>query len=147
MTTSKDLLLAILAMDSYNRGYGAGLEVSGTQVGSATIGLTSTDPAANIPNGQSAGFYAAAYTIGTGVDGIASGSTVISYRGTNFDDKVQLLWDVLFGWPVAVGVSMDTQARLALDFYTSATHGHSVNDGALSNVYLTGHSLGITELR
>ena len=141
MTTSKDLLLAILAMDSYNRGYGAGLTVSGTQIGSATIGLTSTDPAANIPNGKSSGFYAAAYTIGAGVDGISSGSTVIAYRGTNFDVKTQLLLDVLYGWPVAVGVSSDTQAKLALDFYKAATN-HSVNDGALSNVYLTGHSLG-----
>jgi hypothetical protein len=31
MTVSKDLLLAILAMDSYNRGYGAGISDGGTE--------------------------------------------------------------------------------------------------------------------
>ncbi|MDP8998415.1 MAG: hypothetical protein M3O03_15655 [Pseudomonadota bacterium] len=44
MTTPKDLLLAILAMDSYNRGYGAGLGntpdglgSSGSKIGEATL--------------------------------------------------------------------------------------------------------------
>jgi hypothetical protein len=38
MTISDDLFRAILAMDSYDRGYGARLVVTGTQIGSATVG-------------------------------------------------------------------------------------------------------------
>lgn len=73
MTISKDLLLAILSMDSYNREYGAGIEVTGTQVGAATFndheqsGVTPGE----FTQWQDAGFYAAAYTIGADVDGRA----------------------------------------------------------------------------
>jgi len=84
MTTSKDLMLAILAMDSYNRGYGqgiCGLDATHAQIGDATF-LKQSDIDPNNAEFK-AGFYAAAYTIGEGVDGIASGSTVISYRGTD----------------------------------------------------------------
>ncbi len=37
MTVSNELFMAILAMDAYNRGYGAGLAVDGTSVGDAVI--------------------------------------------------------------------------------------------------------------
>ena len=43
MTISDDLFRAILAMDAYNRGYGAGInfgpgsDTNGTQIGNATI--------------------------------------------------------------------------------------------------------------
>jgi hypothetical protein len=62
MTVSKELLLAILSMDSYNQGYGRGIEHGATQIGTATL----LGPAGGIPAGQeaswqSAGFYAAAY--------------------------------------------------------------------------------------
>lgn len=94
MSISKELFLAILSMDAYNRGYGAGLAdgvnldgdgngvdglgESGKQVGGATV--------ANVPlptNAQAAGFYAIAYEItdGAAIDGLATGDTVISYRG------------------------------------------------------------------
>lgn len=66
-------------MDSYNRGYGAGIEGLGglgSPIGTATF---------NNENGsiqaQAVGFYAAAYTINSGVTGIAAGTTVMSYRG------------------------------------------------------------------
>lgn len=81
-----DLMLAILAMDSYNRGYGAGLGdgvnvdgqgndtdglgEAGKQVGTATV--------LNVPlpqGAEAAGFYAVAYQW--------NGQTVISYRGTD----------------------------------------------------------------
>jgi hypothetical protein len=39
---SDDLFQAILAMDAYNRGYGAGLNVSGNQIGNATVGADSS---------------------------------------------------------------------------------------------------------
>ena len=86
MTISKDLFLSILSMDAYNRGYNPGIEglsdAPGTRIGNATI-LN-----ANIPQGsQAASFYALSYTIGAGVDGIAPGTTVISYRGTDEPKK------------------------------------------------------------
>jgi len=38
MTISKDLFLAILSMDSYNREYGAGIDLGDNdQVGAATV--------------------------------------------------------------------------------------------------------------
>ena len=70
MTTSKDLMLAILAMDSYNRGYGAGLGNSsdglggvGSQIGDATLTTDSTQKLGLSPT-STAGFYAAAYKLG-----------------------------------------------------------------------------------
>jgi len=71
---SKDLLLAILSLDAYNRGYGAGIkglsDKAGTKVGPASI-LNF-----RLPEGaKSAGFYAVAYNTPYG--------TVISYRGTD----------------------------------------------------------------
>lgn len=85
MTISKDLFLAILSMDSYNRGYGegiSGLGGKGTKIGSATLGDDSS--ILRDENGdrvdQAAGFYAIAYDVaGSGVAGLDG--TVISYRG------------------------------------------------------------------
>jgi hypothetical protein len=72
VTISKDLMLSILAMDAYNQGAG-GLNFS--QVGTATVfRRTISDP--------SSGFYAIAYMISGGVDGLAANSIVIAYRGT-----------------------------------------------------------------
>ncbi len=85
-----DLLLAILAMDSYNRGYGAGLadgegELTvdgfdadglggiGSKIGDATF-LKQSDSKLDSPE-VAAGFYAAAYQL-------PDGEVVISYRGT-----------------------------------------------------------------
>ena len=46
MTTSDDLFLAILSMDAYNRGYGAGIsgqsDDNGTAIDGATIQTTSS---------------------------------------------------------------------------------------------------------
>jgi hypothetical protein len=95
MTISKDLYLAILSMDAYNRGYGAGISDGGENdpdglglggpIGSASIktldelGVSVADYAA----WQTAGFYAVAYTMGSGGDvpDELRGRTVISYRG------------------------------------------------------------------
>jgi hypothetical protein len=75
MTDKVELLHAILAMDSYNREYDAGIQVEGNQVGAATFG---DHTALGITEGeysdwQSAGFYAAAYSVG--------GEIVVSDRG------------------------------------------------------------------
>lgn len=56
MNISKDLMLSILAMDSYKQGYGKGLDHGATQIGVATGGLQS-----DIQDGSdevNAGFYA-----------------------------------------------------------------------------------------
>jgi hypothetical protein len=131
MTTNKELLYAILAMDSYNRLYGEGIEGlggAGSKVGEATLlkGPTGSD----INAWKSVGFYAAAYDTGTG--------TVISYRGT--DSYFGNGGDVLNGWIIATG-QQTGQSALALEFYKSAT-GKSVFEGDAGNVTVTGHSLG-----
>ena len=81
MTVSKELFLAILAMDSYNRGYASGVQIGGpNSLGSATIESNNLSERQEV---RDAGFYAQTYTIGAGVTGIAPGTTVISYRGTD----------------------------------------------------------------
>jgi hypothetical protein len=141
MTISKDLFLAILSLDSYNRGYGAGLSdgagsfdasgndidglgEAGKKVGSASV------KAVEIPAGsQDAGFYAISYTVGSGVDGIAEGTTVISYRGT---DELKDTWN---GWTTIGG--LPGQSDLAAKFYQAVKA-----DNPDKNIVLTGHSLG-----
>lgn len=77
---NRDLMLSILAMDSYNRGYGQGVLLNvgdsttgqneaGRQLGNAIIGDFAL-PTSSV----AAGFYALAYNW--------NGETVISYRGT-----------------------------------------------------------------
>jgi hypothetical protein len=70
------LLRAILAMDAYNQGYSPGVLGVGNQIGDATFlkdAVDTTVLAAGVA--QAAGFYAAAYTVGS--------QTIISYRGTD----------------------------------------------------------------
>ena len=129
------LMKAILSMDAYNRGYGAGLgnDINGlggvgTRLGNATMSTDSTiTPSTS--NGQAAGFYAIAYDY--------NGEKVISYRGT--DDLVGLDSDILNGWPVGSGLPHAPQALMAFDFYKSVAG--SV-DPRTANISLTGHSMG-----
>jgi len=82
--TEKDLFLAILAMDSYNRGYDAGIKDGGdadpdglgslgSRIGNAIV--SSESNTAENSSEVAAGFYAVAYQTQYG--------TVISYRGTD----------------------------------------------------------------
>lgn len=127
--SNRDLLLAILAMDSYNQGYDKGLNHDKTNIGGASL----KGPADGVPRDmlnawQSAGFYVAAYEL--------PGETVISFRGT--DRAI----DVLTGWPVGAGASFyGTQAPLALQF-CEAVARKPYNAGPADKVTLTGHSLG-----
>jgi hypothetical protein len=67
----KDLLLAILAMDSYNQGYDAGLQHGATTIGTAE--LKDRPESIKVSDWQAASFYAAAYSVG--------GEIVVSDRG------------------------------------------------------------------
>jgi RTX calcium-binding nonapeptide repeat (4 copies) len=145
MTINRDLFLAILSLDSYNRGYGAGIKflssAHGTMLGNATIQKDANDEAGI---SVAAGFYALSYSV-SGVDGIADNSTVISYRGT--DNNLGTYFgeggsDLLNGYSLGAGDYLATQADLALKFYQSVTGFADGNDPFAANVTLTGHSLG-----
>ena len=139
-----DLIYAILAMDSYNRGYGAGIsgleDATDTFLGHYSINETAETLLAP-GSAQNAGFYALAY------EHAATGEVVISYRGTNFDpgDSVfkffqSPLWaDILSGWSVGAGLP-GKQAVLALEFYNAVAPDGV--DPRYANITTTGHSLG-----
>ena len=111
---NRDLFLAILALDSYNRGYGsrlsiAGSDTIGTALGSATILNHSSDDPAKDP--VKSDFYAISYAY--------NGETIISYRGT---DNVAA--DALSGYGVGAGSTSQfiaPQAELAMEFYHTIT--------------------------
>jgi hypothetical protein len=75
--TQQDVLLALLAFDSYNRGanplmtYG-GVEELAETIGTAALQLQSDD----LNGAEEAGFSASSYSL--------DGATVISFRGTDF---------------------------------------------------------------
>ena len=85
---NNEVFLSLLALDSYNRGYGenvGGLAASGS-IGSATIvtdALGELDEQAVL----NTGFYAIAYNW--------NGQKVISYRGTNFEPNWNSVSDFL----------------------------------------------------
>ena len=84
MTMSRDLFLSILSMDAYNLSYNPGIANFGglgSGIGNATLSTDSETTPSTSGTAQAASFYAAAYTIGSGVTGIAAGTTVMSYRG------------------------------------------------------------------
>ncbi len=101
MPISQELMLAILSMDSYNRGYGAGIDGlggAGAQIGNATLSTDSTITL-GLPTTSTAGFYAAAYSW--------NGKTVISYRGTDVIDPLTVesgASDLWRGWVNAAGI-------------------------------------------
>jgi Ca2+-binding RTX toxin-like protein len=137
MATNALVMKAILAMDSYNHGYGMGINGLGgvgTYIGTAQI--TKQSDTVTGTDGVNAGFYGIAYTYG--------GQTVISYRGT--DELVG--WngsDLYNGFGVAIGRATGDQSRLAFEFYNSvadALGGAGANDPRQANISLTGHSLG-----
>src|SRR5438876_494075 len=113
------LLDAILAMDSYNRGYNQGIDglsdAVGTQLG--TITITKTSSVFGVDVDQSKGFYAVAYTV-------PASNVVIAYRGTDeltgtsfFGFRHGIGSDIWNGYGVGAGSSKGDQAGLAFDFY------------------------------
>lgn len=108
MAVSNELMLAILAMDAYNRGYDAGVVVGGNQLGTALLGRGTNEQ--EEPEAVTASFFAQAYTL-------ADGRTVISYRGTD-----RGFWapepngDIRNGYVLAAGLPDATQALAAAEF-------------------------------
>jgi len=127
--TEKDLFLAILAMDSYNRGSGAGINDGGSgdtdglgasgQIGTATINFDSgVLTSGGVRLDEPAGFYAVAYTMsgGSTIEGLAPGTTVISYRGTDSTPAGDTTTDATRGWPLGGGDYFTPQTALSIDF-------------------------------
>lgn len=149
---NSNLFKAILSMDSYNRSYGAGIELDGNQIGDAVIVFDSEDLGFKLDSSGapildeednpirkdvSAGFYAIAYSY--------AGETVISYRGT---DQFPKLFDpntwtpeVNKGWAIGAGYTADDaeQGQLAIEFYQQLAGAGNWQSAAIS---VTGHSLG-----
>jgi hypothetical protein len=76
----RDLFLAILSMDSYNRSYGqhlTGLDDGYEGRGQVFLGnaLLQKNSFRDLPNSAASGFYAIAYTAGAGIEGIAAGQS------------------------------------------------------------------------
>ncbi len=142
---NSNVFRAILAMDSYNRGYDAQLnDVEGDAIGIAVIQTDSTDQF-GLDITSSVGFYAISYSW--------NDQNVISYRGTNpdFSGTEEDFFnspgaaDVFNGWTVGAGFPGGGQAQLAIEFY-KAVAGVSTpyyliepHDNA---TMLVGHSLG-----
>jgi Protein of unknown function (DUF2974) len=139
---NRDLFLAILSMDSYNRGYGQGIRnlADSGQIGGASI---LTFPNSVRAGWEAAGFYALAYTV-SGVSGIADGTTVIAFRGTDgFSGSVANGGsDAWNGFGVAFGFATGLQAELAVRFYQSVANNDYNPSTRSSNIAVTGHSLG-----
>ncbi len=137
-----------MALDSYNRGYGAALsdsgpgdtdglgEEAGTQIGNASILKSSrvlvdpSNPSSRLD--QPIGFYAIAYEMLDG-SGRGTGEKIISYRGTDG------AMDVATGWPTGLGYYNAGQDVMAAAFYKSVIGNESPY---MANVSFTGHSLG-----
>ena len=137
MSVSSELMMAILSMDAYNRGYGAGtaLDQNASRIGDAIIDRDSSILGADgdIRRDISAGFYGIAYEW--------NGATVISYRGTNAETAANFTTDALNGYFVGAGYPQNNQAYLAADFFQAIT-GTTDLDPSSAHVLLTGHSLG-----
>ncbi|MEQ1710636.1 MAG: hypothetical protein ABL908_04455, partial [Hyphomicrobium sp.] len=138
MAITQELMLAILAMDSYNRDYGAGVVVDGTQIGTAILGANSSVlvDAGGGRVDQAASFFAQAYTW--------NGRTVISYRGTDVlpgvtDPFFELSsWRDVTSWSTFLNNHFSSaQHELAAQFYQSVVTASGGNP-----IETTGHSLG-----
>jgi hypothetical protein len=147
MTISKDLFLAILALDSYNRGYGSGLsdggkndkdglgDANGTEIGNATV-VGASSSRSNSPE-VAAGFYAIAYDT-------EDYGTVISYRGTDFAPQGDFVTDIANGWAFGGGDFRAPQVELSAAFLEEVAKngGAEVDQEFVSSIILTGHSPG-----
>jgi hypothetical protein len=142
---NRDLFLSILSMDSYNRGYGRNIIVTGARgdrLGKAVIG-EDAETLLTAGSAEASGFYAIAYDVSQANIAGLSG-TVIAYRGTNFNPNWGAffggpLWaDIRNGWLAGAGFAVE-QSKLALDFYGAVAGTADRRSAAITT---TGHSLG-----
>jgi len=114
-----DLIYAILAMDSYNRGYGSSVKDLAPL---GTIGGWSILTTAEVEYDQDArdaGFYAIAYKNGDDI--------VISFRGTDRNGIIPAVHpnlggsDAVNGYGIALGLTDAPQGLLALQFFEDIT--------------------------
>lgn len=125
------LMDAVLAMDVYNRYDNRGLEVDFNTIGDYTFRPV------NLPPGSGdISFSGAVYTSGTG-------STVISYRGTD-NWNLDLQGDPINGFPIAIGIPFGAQFFAAFRLYQEAVNTVSIGGVAIDSALIsfTGHSLG-----
>jgi hypothetical protein len=94
MATSQALIDAILAMDVYDRGASAQLNLKDK----ASIGDISVIGSDETSYALSVGFGATAYSY--------AGQTIISYRGTVLNPLSIAGLDVLYGYPTGAGVTV-----------------------------------------
>jgi len=134
------LMYAMLAMDAYNRGYDSGINLSGSTLGGATLGIDSSElgeDAQGNDRDQNIGFYAITYTY--------NGETIISFRGTDDVDGIPNPFtdlDVNHGWNLGAGITASKQGQMALEFYQAVTGSTDPEDWLSADISLTGHSLG-----
>jgi hypothetical protein len=113
---NRELFLAILSMDSYNRGYGRSLKFdptatandgndAGKKIGNATI-LDIDLP----QNSTNYGFYASAYRLGDG----SNAETVISYRGSDNFLGQDGLWNAIPPFRACLATRRIVQRRTGL---------------------------------
>jgi Ca2+-binding RTX toxin-like protein len=141
---------SILSLDSYNRGYDAGIFFKENTLG-AKIGDYVIHDISSQEEFGSIGFFASHYKNlnPTG----QSSDNIISFRGTDeifnlVDDEGNFIGqsDAIYGWPIAIGGNsfsfVKDQADAALSYYSKATSSFISNQSIPSNFSLTGHSLG-----
>lgn len=136
------MLNAVLSMDAYNRGYGAGIlvdNISPFQTGSAYFVADSSELSSSH---EDIGFYAVAYDVYDSAS--QEHSTVISYRGTDHPNPLANDSDVTNGWLVGAGNYNASQATMAVRFYKAIVQDYLAVADDLNTVgiYTTGHSLG-----
>lgn len=148
-STSKELLYAILSMDSYYRGTtakGDAIELipgASDRIGNASLSFNYT-PSPGLPAWNDVGFSATVYTV--------DGKAIIAYRGTDNigldvgaffteGDIISMNSDVINGWSLGAGYYPAAQGQLAIDLYEKVS-GHPISQGGSSSIELTGHSLG-----
>jgi hypothetical protein len=94
MAISRDLFLSILALDFYNRGYGAGKTIIGNDALGTKLGTAEIIKRSGSADPADKGFYGIAYSW--------NGEKIISYRGTDnygfSNDPVAGATDLLNGW-------------------------------------------------
>ncbi|NKL67436.1 calcium-binding protein [Rhizobium leguminosarum] len=161
--TDKNVMVALLALDAYSRGENAQLaNIDGSplseRIGNVQFVMSSDDM--EMPGATIAGFNASAYQWTVG----GTTETVIAYRGTDFVTQdlsiVETLKDVAFGWMSSFGVMNEDlgngiihpQPYYAQQFYEEVTNrklfpeinigGNDDSGSPVSNVIITGHSLG-----